>query len=354
MEKFLKIIFYVLLALFGGFIGWKLAHSAAHLHPIISENIRSFIGLGILLGFILTPTFVKLFLMFIDYAVKFLNKLSLQELVLGSIGMIFGLVIAVLMNFILRALPLEEIPVVGPYFNSFLIIVLTIFWCYIGILLTTKFSFIQGFSQLFGAKQTSFLGGTNYKILDTSTVIDGRVLDVCKAGFLEGNLLIPEFILKEIQTLSDSDDSLKRAKGRRALDLLNKIKKEIGFDITKKEYPQAAVDEKLVAITQDLKATLVSLDYNLVKVAQIQGLKVLNINELANAVKPIIIPGEFIEVKIIKEGKEPDQGVAYLDDGTMIVVEGGKRYIGQIVRTEVTSIIQTTAGKMVFAEPRVN
>lgn len=352
MEKVLKPIFYILLGIFGGFIGFKLAHGIKDIFPLVSDNIDKFAALGMLLGFILAPTFVKLFLMFMDYVIKFLSKLTLQELVLGSIGLIFGLVIATLMNVILKFLPLQEIPMVGPYVNSFLIIVLSIFWCYLGILLTTKFSFIQGFSQLFGAKQAYFLGGANYKILDTSIIIDGRILDIIKTGFIEGVFIMPRFVIEEIQRLSDSEDALKRARGRRALELLGRFKKEADLEVWQKNYPEPDVDSKLVRITQEVKGTLLTLDYNLINVAQIQGVKILNINDLANAVKPIILPGEDIEVKVIKEGKEFNQGVAYLDDGTMIVVEGGKKHIGESLNVEITSVIQTAAGKMVFAKPK--
>lgn len=351
MEKVLKVVFYILLAIFGGFIGLKIAYSIAYMNPMISENIRAFVGIGILLGFILTPVFVKLFLMFIDYVVKFLSKLSLQELVLSAIGLIFGLIIATLVNYILKFIPFEEIPIFGKYIYSFLTVVLAIFWCYLGILLTTKFSFIQGFSQLFGAKEVSFLT-SNHKILDTSVIIDGRILDLCKTGFIEGVIVVPDFVLDELQEIADSDDAVRRAKGRRALELLNKLKKEIGFEIVKKSYPEQEVDSKLISLATDMKAALITLDYNLAKVAQIQGVKVLSINDLSLALKPIILPGEDINIKPVKEGKEQNQAVAYLEDGTMIVIEGGKKYIGENISAEVTSIIQTTAGKMIFAKPK--
>lgn len=351
MEKVLKFVFYVLLAIFGGFVGLKTAYSLAYMNPIISENIRAFVGIGILLGFILAPTCVKLFLLFIDYVVKFLSKLTLQELVLSSIGLIFGLIIAMLINFVLRFIPFEEIPIFGKYIYSFLTVVIAIFWCYLGVLLTTKFSFIQGFSQLFGAKETPFLA-SNYKILDTSVIIDGRILDLCKAGFIEGILAVPEFVLDELQKIADSDDILRRTKGRRALELLNRLKKEVGFEVIKKNYPDYEVDSKLINLTEELKGALITLDYNLAKIAQIQGVKVLSINDLAVALKPIILPGEDIAVKPVKEGKEHNQAVAYLEDGTMIVVEGGKKHIGENITAEVTSIIQTTAGKMIFARPK--
>lgn len=351
MEKVLKPIFYVLLGIFGGFIGLQIAYSMADIFPLVSENIRAFAGIGILLGFILAPAFVKFFLMFTDYVVKFLSKLSLQELVLGFLGLVIGLIIAILVNFVLRFIPFEDIPIFGKYIYSFLTIVLAIFWCYLCVLLTTKFSFIQGFSQLFGSRDVAFLA-SGYKILDTSVIIDGRILDLWKTGFVEGIICVPEFVLDEIQKIADSEDVIRRTKGRRALELLNKLKKEIGFEITKKKYPEHEVDAKLVSLTADLKGVLITLDYNLAKIAQIQGVKVVNINDISSALKPIILPGEDINVKPVKEGKEPLQAVAYLDDGTMIVVEEGKKYIGENITAQVTSIIQTTAGKMIFAKPK--
>lgn len=191
----------------------------------------------------------------------------------------------------------------------------------------------------------------NFKILDTSVIIDGRVADLCETGFLEGTFLVPQFILLELQQISDSSDSLKRARGRRGLDILNKIQKIVDVDvrIVEDDFPQVKeVDSKIVAFAKKIGAKVITNDLNLNKVAELQGVRVLNINELCNALKPVVLPGETIRVFVLKEGKEAGQGVAYLDDGTMIVVDNAKRCIGKNVDVVVTSVLQTNAGRMIF------
>ena len=197
--------------------------------------------------------------------------------------------------------------------------------------------------------------GSAPKILDTSVIIDGRIADICKSGFIEGDLVIPGFVLEELRHIADSSDLLKRNRGRRGLDILNKIQKELEFkvQICERDYDDIAeVDSKLVRLAQDMKGKILTNDFNLNKVAELQGVTVLNINELANAVKPVVLPGEEMEVHVIKNGKEAGQGVAYLDDGTMIVVDGGKRHIGETIGVLVTSVLQTAAGRMIFAKPK--
>lgn len=200
-----------------------------------------------------------------------------------------------------------------------------------------------------------FRKGGSTKILDTSAIIDGRVAEICKTGFVDGSLIVPRFILEELQRIADSPDPLKRAKGRRGFDILNTIQKydEIDVRIVDKDFPKIrGVDSKLVALALSMDAKIITNDYNLNKVAQLQGVQVLNINELAYAVKPQVLPGETLDVQIIKEGKEPRQGIAYLEDGTMVVVEEAKRYVGQTIEVTVTSILQTTAGLMIFTVPK--
>jgi uncharacterized protein YacL len=190
-----------------------------------------------------------------------------------------------------------------------------------------------------------------YRILDTSVIIDGRVADVCETGFLDGTLVIPQFVLKELQLVADSSDSLKRNRGRRGLDILQKIQKMAGVDvmISDIDFPEVReVDLKLIELGRSLQGKIVTNDFNLNKVAQLRGVEVLNINELANALKPVVLPGEFMKVFILKEGKEYNQGVAYLDDGTMVVVDNARRMIGKNIDVVVTSVLQTTAGKMIF------
>jgi uncharacterized protein YacL len=195
----------------------------------------------------------------------------------------------------------------------------------------------------------------NLKILDTSVIIDGRISDVCEAGFIEGTFIVPQFILQELQYIADSQDSAKRARGRRGLDVLHKIQKmsNITVKIVDEDFPKIKeVDAKLVALGKLMNAKIITNDFNLNKVAQLQGVSVLNINELANSLKPVVLPGESMRVFVLKEGKEHNQGVAYLDDGTMVVVENGRKFLGKTIDVVVTSVLQTTAGRMIFSKSK--
>ncbi|MDE3156151.1 MAG: TRAM domain-containing protein, partial [Acidobacteriota bacterium] len=198
-----------------------------------------------------------------------------------------------------------------------------------------------------------------YKVLDTSVIIDGRIADICETGFIDGALVIPQFVLKELQLVADSADALKRNRGRRGLDILQKIQKMAGVEvvISDVDFPDVReVDLKLIELARTLQGKIVTNDFNLNKVAQLRGVEVLNINELANSLKPVVLPGEIMKVFILKEGKEYNQGVAYLDDGTMVVVDNARKMIGRTIDIVVTSVLQTTAGKMIFGrfiEPAV-
>jgi uncharacterized protein YacL len=220
---------------------------------------------------------------------------------------------------------------------------------YLGLVLGAKF----GHEQLAGPPKRVEPGPdvVNHKILDTSVIIDGRVADLCETGFLEGTFLVPQFILHELQHIADSSDSLKRARGRRGLDILHKIQKMVDIDvrIIDDDFPHVKdVDSKIVVLAKQVGAKVITNDLNLNKVAELQGVRVLNINELCNALRPVVLPGETIRVFVLKEGKEAGQGVAYLDDGTMIVVDNAKRCIGRNMDVVVTSVLQTTAGRMIF------
>jgi uncharacterized protein YacL len=195
------------------------------------------------------------------------------------------------------------------------------------------------------------------KLLDTSVIIDGRILEIAATGFLEGPFILPRFILNELQAIADSSDPTRRTKGRRGLDIINELRQlsEVTvqiLEVTLKDFDVGSVDEGLVALAKEINAKVITTDYNLNKIAQIQGVSVLNVNELANAMKPTLLPGESITVDVLREGKEPQQGVGYLDDGTMIVVENGEDYIGKRVEVVVTSMLQTSAGRMVFGRIR--
>ncbi len=303
------------------------------------------------LGVVLAPGIVEKIVQLTSWLEQRLNRMSIQEIIGGAIGLIIGLIIATLLGTAVSWLP-------WVWIGGVLKVVVTLMLGYLGVSVGTKRKEeLLGFLPRFGRDKptkTEAKQPQPYKILDTSVIIDGRIADICKSGFIEGTLIIPNFILEELRHIADSSDLLKRNRGRRGLDILNKIRKELDVmvQIYERDFEELSeVDSKLVKLAQVLKGTVITNDYNLNKVAQLQGVKVLNINELANAVKPVVLPGEEMTVQVIKDGKESGQGVAYLDDGTMIVVDGGKKYIGQTMGVIVTSVLQTAAGRMIFAKP---
>jgi len=282
-----------------------------------------------------------------------LQDVSIYEIFIGTIGFIFGLTIAYLLS-----QPFYKLEI--PYLGVAISIILYVTFGYLGIKipLKKKEDIVNLFSNLKKNTSKDKLGkkySSCPKILDTSVIIDGRIADILKSGFVEGPLVIPEFVLEELQHIADSSDSLKRNRGRRGLDILNKIQKELKVEVIiddKKFDDIKEVDSKLLKLAQILNGKIITNDYNLNKVAEVQNIEVLNINELANAVKPIVLPGEEMVVQVIKDGKESGQGLAYLDDGTMIVVESGKKHIGETIDVLVTSVLQTSAGRMIFAKPK--
>ncbi|MBV1816759.1 PIN/TRAM domain-containing protein [Anaerosalibacter bizertensis] len=303
--------------------------------------------------FFLSPSFIKGGRKFIRFVEVELQDIPASDIALGSIGLIVGLIIAYLLS-----QPFYNLNV--PYLGVIVSILLYLIFGYLGIKIPTRK--IEDFTNTFSLfkrntekEKLKAACKACPKILDTSVIIDGRVADICKTGFIEGPLIIPEFVLEELQHIADSSDSLKRNRGRRGLDILNKIQKELDVEviITDKKYDDIKeVDSKLLKLTQDTKGKIITNDYNLNKVAEVQKIDVLNINELANAIKPVVLPGEEMRVQVIKDGKESGQGLAYLDDGTMIVVEGGKKHIGETIIVLVTSVLQTSAGRMIFAKPK--
>ena len=323
--------------------------------------------LGGVLGFITTPLFTATLKRFTYWVETQLSKMPIHDVIAGAAGLAIGLIIANLLG-----AAFSKIPLVGAYFP----VVFSIVFGYLGIHITIKKRKEVG--DLFGtlpnlisksrevkaqAKAKEALGQISkeqkssklYKLLDTSVIIDGRIADICETGFIDGALLIPEFVLEELQHIADSSDALKRVRGRRGLDVLQRIRTEskMEVEITSQDFDDIAeVDSKLVRLAQVVGGKLITNDFNLNKVAELRGVTVLNINELSNAVKPVVIPGETMRVSVVKEGKEPGQGVAYLDDGTMIVIENGRRHINNTIEVEVTSALQTAAGRMIFAKPR--
>ncbi|MEW9124552.1 MAG: PIN/TRAM domain-containing protein [Thermotaleaceae bacterium] len=317
-------------------------------------------GIGAIAGgiilFIITPWLMEKGLSSANWVEGELQKIPTTDMLIGSLGLIIGLVIAYLIS-----QPLLRIPI--PVLGMILSILLYIFLGYLGVSIATKkrddFGNLAALLKKSGTSKEKSGAKKEYKsppkILDTSVIIDGRIADITQTGFVEGPIVIPEFVLEELRHIADSSDSLKRNRGRRGLDILNRIQKELQVEvqIIDKDFEEVGeVDIKLLKLAQYMSGMVVTNDYNLNKVAELQGVAVLNINELANAVKPVVLPGEEMIVQVIKEGKESGQGVAYLDDGTMIVVEGGRKYIGETMGVLVTSVLQTAAGRMIFAKPK--
>ena len=306
---------------------------------------------GALLGYMIAPWLIGFIWRYSVWMEAKLLKMPLNDVLAGLLGLGIGLIIANLLGS-----AFVPVPLVGHYIPILLSIVLG----YTGINVA-----IHKREELAALTFPAFLGGKekhkekavaqpgHYKILDTSVIIDGRIADICKSGFIEGTLLIPGFVLEELQHIADSSDPLKRNRGRRGLDILNRMQKELGLavQIDNRNYEEIAeVDSRLIQLAKETSGKILTNDFNLNKVAVLHGVAVLNINELANAVKPVVLPGEEMHVHLVKDGKEFGQGVAYLDDGTMIVVDGGKKYVGEHLEVLVTSVLQTAAGRMIFAK----
>jgi len=275
-----------------------------------------------------------------------MRKVSVRGLSSSVFGLVLGLIIAKLVTdaFSIMRIPADNLNLIR--------VASTLIFCYLGMVLALRgkdeFNVIIPYVRLRRQDQSE-----EVVIMDTSVIIDGRIVDICKTKFLDGRIVIPRFVLKELQQIADSTDPIKRQRGRRGLDILHIIQKEVGQDIMlhEEEFPEyPEVDEKLVKLAKLLQAKILTVDFNLNRVATLQGIKVLNINELANALKPVVFPGEHMEIKLIKEGKEYNQAVGYLDDGTMVVVEDARRLLGQEVKVVVTSVLQTQAGRMIFTK----
>lgn len=279
-----------------------------------------------------------------------MRKVSVSGLSSAVFGLILGLIMAKLVGDAFSLSPIDA------GLLSRIKVGLTLVFCYLGMVMALRgkdeFNIIIPYVRLRRQDQAQ-----DVVILDTSVIIDGRIVDICKTRFLGGKIVIPKFVLRELQQIADSTDPIKRQRGRRGLEILNIIQNEAGLDITihEQDFTETSeVDAKLVLLAKLLEAKILTVDFNLNRVASIQGIKVLNINELANALKPVVFPGEEMHIKLIKEGKEHNQAVGYLDDGTMVVVEDARRLIGQDVKVAVTSVLQTQAGRMIFTKIEKN
>jgi len=354
-----------------GFIGWELGVALAGVRELTSASalyILPATTIGLLLGYFLAPGLV----IAPARAVRdSLRQVPIEDLFAGAIGLSMGLVIAALL-----AYPVSKIP---PPFGTYLPFIAALFFGYIGVVVMTmrKNELLSLFGLQDTAKNianrtanaetahidnngtatkspTANAMGEHKLLLDTSVIIDARIADVAETGFILGKMLVPRFVLNELQHIADSSEVMRRNRGRRGLEMLDSLQQnpEVDIDFIDADPDDAQeVDDKLVSLAKEINAIVVTNDYNLNRVASLQGVKILNINELANAVKTVFLPGEEIPLKIIQKGKESGQGVGYLEDGTMVVVENGSKYVEQEILVQVTKILQTNAGRLIFASP---
>jgi|SRR5690606_6392014 len=359
MKKLMKIIGICIGAMIGAEMSnWFNAAPAwsSSSNPFLQQSGTYYmnVAIGAFLGWMLTTIFSKPLLQLMNSGLKQTEGMPLRKLLSAVGGLVIGLCLA--------ALIYPAIAMLGGLWKLVPIgVALICGYAGLQIGMRKQDELADAMKQLMEKPKVVAAAGEvkgfeEHKILDTSVIIDGRIADICKTGFIEGTLVIPEFVLEELQHIADSSDLLKRNRGRRGLDILNKIQKELDVHVLIYEgdfEEHTEVDSKLVKLAKLLSGKVVTNDFNLNKVCELQGVSVLNINDLANAVKPVVLPGEEIVVQVIKDGKEHGQGVAYLDDGTMIVVEGGREYIGHTMEVLVTSVLQTSAGRMIFAKPKL-
>lgn len=360
MRKALKIIIMLIGASLGAalvafalnaFRGLGFITTVKQLPWLLLVSYIVFCVLGALLFMLLTPPFFKL----LDKIETSLKKRPAADILAGAIGLAIGLFLAYLLSQLISFIPFDWLKIT----LSVLVYFLLGYSCMtLAVNRRHEFNVVSLIRKAMsregkGAGREVSEENLSMKLLDTSVIIDGRIFEICKAGFLEGKLIVPSFVLDELRTISDSEDDLKRSRGRRGLDILARLQHELlrPVEVVNRDFSELSdVDSKLLKLAAELGAKVITNDYNLNKVAKVQNIRVLNINELSNAVKPIALPGEEMSVKIVKMGKEQGQGVAYLEDGTMIVVEGGARYIDEIVQIVVTSSLQTSAGRMIFGK----
>ncbi|AJS60304.1 PIN/TRAM domain-containing protein [Paenibacillus sp. IHBB 10380] len=348
------------IGLCGAWFGYTLYHTAGSSFPKVINMFgeqSSIVGslvcamLGAILFMLIGSLCADRVAYTLHHVIGAFSKMPMNELTAGAVGLIGGLVLALLLY-----PSLAWLGKVGQMIGVGITLVCGYMGFRVGMAKKEELATLWTSGRWSRAELSDERKLEEHKILDTSVIIDGRIADICKTGFIEGTIVIPRFVLEELQHIADSSDLLKRNRGRRGLDILNKIQKELDIRVMIYEgdfEDISEVDSKLVKLAKVLQGKVVTNDFNLNKVCELQSVSVLNINDLANAVKPVVLPGEEIMVQVIKDGKEHGQGVAYLDDGTMIVVEGGREYIGMIMEVLVTSVLQTSAGRMIFAKPKL-
>ncbi len=320
--------------------------------PVVMAAL--YVIVGILFGiifFIISPRIIDGVHGFFKKLESRLTQMPALDILFGVLGIMIGLLFAFLLSLIVQTI---DIPVLPEIITILLFIICGYYGGYVGV--TRRSELMEGAAARRNRLANSVVpDGARPKVLDTSVIIDGRIYDICKTGFVEGRIVVPAFVLKELRHIADSSDAIKRTRGRRGLDILHTMQRELDQEVEIEERDYDDVDEvdlKLLRLAGDLGGILVTNDYNLNKVAAVQNMPVLNINELANSLRSVLLPGEELPLAIVKEGKEAGQGIGYLPDGTMVIVENGKKRIGETVDLVVTSALQTSAGRLVFAKLR--
>jgi uncharacterized protein YacL len=347
-----ELVFRIVGAILVAAAGWYVASDFHAPFPLPGWLPTEFVGagVGLIAGFVVAPyVSTRPARVVVDHA----RRLHVKDLVAATLGLVIGLVLSALM-----AIPLSDLPGI---LGRVLPFAVCLFLMYLGVTIVVgRRDDIFGLLGLFPTAERDSVDSAQPKVtgalLDTSAIIDGRIADISRVGFLAGPVVVPQFVLRELQRIADSADALRRGRGRRGLELLDRLQKtsSVAVKIYEGETEGDSVDAKLVTLAQRLSCPIVTTDYNLNRVASVQGVRVLNVNELANAVKTAVLPGEEMSIRVIQEGKEPGQGVGYLDDGTMVVVDGGKRHLDTDVGVVVTRVFQTAAGRMIFAQAREN
>ncbi len=337
----------LLMALVGGVVGYELAMVYLPHDGLGAFGHGLLVALVVLAGVIVGGVVGSLLGRAVTRLGRRLDRASslvtASGLIFTTLGLLIGLAIAAL-----GGLAVRDLPVVGPYLLPLLFAVSGYLFAYLGYKRHTDMARLLGFKGLLEQPGTEH--SVRPKVLDTSVIIDGRVGDVVSTGFLEGDLIVPGFVLEELQSIADSAEPGKRSRGRRGLETVRHLQEAYKRTIIiERDFPTIAeVDAKLIRLAKEMKACILTTDYNLNKLAQIQGVEVLNVNQLSSALKAVVLPGESLGVKVLREGKEEDQGVAYLEDGTMVVIEGGRNRVGEEVEVEVTSVLQNPSGRMIF------
>jgi uncharacterized protein YacL len=355
LELIVRLIGLVIFGIIGVFLGEPLGNLILELWPasqipIVVYQIITTLLVGII-GFVIAPW---ISIKPIKAIHKHLSKISAQTLVFGAGGLVVGAIIAAILAYPISLLP-------DPL-GSILPFVALLLFGYLGtVIFVARQKDLQGIFKTLGKggrgaekSDDNSIKGSQRILVDTSAIIDGRIADIARTGFVPGRLLIPRFVLNELQYVSDSADNLRRQRGRRGMEVLSELQKDPSIPVTITDIDVEGVrevDERLIVLARQMNCPILTNDYNLNRVAELQGVSILNINELANAVKAILLPGESLEMKIIQEGKEYGQGVGYMEDGTMVVVENGHKFIGKTIPITVTKVLQTAAGRMIFAKP---